>query len=155
MALPGLVIAVAMIGDTLLYVVLPLYHQDFGISLAMVGVLLSLNRWIRLLANSGVAAIGERVGPHALMVMAAIGSVVSTTLYGLVENDAVQVAARMLWGISYASLNLSTARLCRQRPRQCGQARGRQPGGDRPGAGRVAGRRRAGLPCRSGHARCS
>jgi DHA1 family inner membrane transport protein len=108
MALPGLVIAVAMIGDTLLYVVLPLYHQDFGISLAMVGVLLSLNRWIRLLANSGVAAIGERVGPHALMVMAAIGSVLSTTLYGLVENDAVQVAARILWGISYASLNLST-----------------------------------------------
>ena len=35
MALPGLVIAVAMIGDTLLYVVMPLYHQDFGISLAM------------------------------------------------------------------------------------------------------------------------
>ena len=56
MALPGLVIAVAMIGDTLLYAVLPLYHQDFGLSLAMVGVLLSLNRWVRLLANSGVAA---------------------------------------------------------------------------------------------------
>ena len=108
MALPGLVIAVAMIGDTLLYVVLPLYHQDFGISLAMVGVLLSLNRWIRLLANSGVAAIGERVGPHALMVMAAAGSVVSTTLYGLVGSEAVQIAARMLWGVSYAALNLST-----------------------------------------------
>jgi DHA1 family inner membrane transport protein len=108
MALPGLVIAVAMIGDTLLYAVLPLYHQDFGISLAMVGVLLSLNRWIRLLANSGVAAIGERVGPHALMVMAAIGSIVSTTLYGLVESETVQIIARMLWGVSYASLNLST-----------------------------------------------
>jgi MFS transporter, DHA1 family, inner membrane transport protein len=98
MALPGLVIAVASIGDTLLYAVLPLYHQDFGVSLAMVGVLLSLNRWIRLLANSGVAAIGERVGPHALMVAAAAGSAVSTTLYGLAENEAVQVAARMLWG---------------------------------------------------------
>jgi MFS family permease len=108
MALPGLVIAVSSIGDTLLYAVLPLYHQDFGISLAMVGVLLSLNRWIRLLANSAVAAIGERVGPHALMVMAAAGAAVSTTLYGLVENDAVQVAARMLWGVSFASLNLST-----------------------------------------------
>ena len=45
-----------MIGDTLLYAVLPLYHEEFGVSLAMVGVLLSLNRWIRLLANSGVAA---------------------------------------------------------------------------------------------------
>ncbi|WP_421994800.1 MFS transporter [Reyranella sp.] len=108
MALPGLVIAVAMIGDTLLYAVLPLYHEAFGVSLAMVGVLLSLNRWIRLLANSGVAAIGERAGPHALMVAAAIGSVVSTTLYGLVDSAAVQVAARILWGVSYAALNLST-----------------------------------------------
>jgi MFS family permease len=108
MALPGLVIAFGMIGDTLLYAVLPLYHEQFGLSLVMVGVLLSLNRWIRLFANSGVAAIGEKVGPHTLMVAAAIGSVVSTTLYGLVESAAVQIAARMLWGISYASLNLAT-----------------------------------------------
>src|SRR5262245_42045059 len=107
MTLPGLVIAVASIGDTLLYAVLPLYHQDFGVSLAMVGVLLSLNRWIRLLANSVVAAIGERVAPHALMVMAAARSAVATTLYGLAENEAVQVAARILWGVSFASLNLS------------------------------------------------
>ena len=62
MALPGLVIAIGMIGDTLLYAVLPLYHQQFGLSLAMVGVLLSLNRWIRLLANSAVAHLGERIG---------------------------------------------------------------------------------------------
>ncbi len=108
MVLPGLVIAFGMIGDTLLYAVLPLYHEQFGLSLVMVGVLLSLNRWIRLFANSGVAAIGERAGPHTLMVAAAIGSVLSTTLYGLVESSAVQIAARILWGISYASLNLAT-----------------------------------------------
>ncbi|TAJ27301.1 MAG: MFS transporter [Reyranella sp.] len=108
MALPGIVIAVGMIGDTLLYAVLPLYHEQFGLSLAMVGVLLSLNRWIRLLANSAVAHLGERIGPHALMIAAALGSAVSTTLYGLVEDAAVQVFARILWGISYASLNLAT-----------------------------------------------
>ncbi len=108
MALPGLVIAFGMIGDTLLYAVLPLYHQEFGLSLVMVGVLLSLNRWVRLFANSGVAAIGERIGPHTLMVAAAVGAAVSTTLYGLVESSAVQIAARILWGISYASLNLAT-----------------------------------------------
>ena len=145
MALPGLVIAVAMIGDTLLYVVLPLYHQDFGISLAMVGVLLSLNRWIRLLANSGVAAIGERVGPHALMVMAAVGSVVSTTLYGLVENEAVQ-SPRACCGASPTLAQSFNPRLCRQRPCQCGKAGRRQPRRDRPGAGRVAGRRRVDRP---------
>jgi len=108
MALPGLVIAFGMIGDTLLYAVLPLYHDDFGLSLAMVGVLLSLNRWIRLLANSGVAAIGEKIGPHALMIAAATGAAISTTVYGLVESAAFQIAARILWGTSYAALNLAT-----------------------------------------------
>ncbi|HZP99984.1 MAG TPA: MFS transporter [Reyranella sp.] len=108
MALPGLVIAVAMMGDALIYAVLPLYHEEFGLSLAMVGVLLSLNRWIRLLANSAVAHLGERVGPHALMVGAAVGSIVSTSLYGLADSASLQVIARMLWGVSFASLNLST-----------------------------------------------
>eukprot|EP01036_Dinobryon_divergens_P041491 gene41491-55012_t len=74
----------------------------------MVGVLLSLNRWIRLVANSGVAHVGERVGPHALMIAAALGSAVSTTIYGLVEDPTAQIVARILWGISYAALNLST-----------------------------------------------
>src|SRR5215467_14419852 len=86
MALPGLVLAIALIGDALIYVVLPLYHQEFGVSLAMVGVLLSLNRWIRPLANSAVAHLGQRIGPHALMTAAAVGSIVSTTLYGLGEG---------------------------------------------------------------------
>lgn len=108
MALPGLVIAIGMIGDTLLYAVLPLYHDQFGLSLVMVGVLLSLNRWIRLLANSAVAHIGERIGPHALMIAAAVGSALSTTAYGLFEDTTVQILARILWGISYASLNLAT-----------------------------------------------
>jgi MFS transporter, DHA1 family, inner membrane transport protein len=106
MALPGLVIAVAMIGDTLLYVVLPLYHQDFGISLAMVGVLLSLNRWVRLVANSVIAAIGEHVGARNLMIAAALGSIVSTTCYGLDGGEILQILARMLWGFSFAALNL-------------------------------------------------
>ncbi len=74
----------------------------------MVGVLLSLNRWIRLLANSAVAHIGERIGPHALMIAAAVGSAISTTAYGLFEDATVQIFARILWGISYASLNLAT-----------------------------------------------
>jgi MFS family permease len=108
MARPGLVIAVALIGDGLIYVVLPLHHEEFGVSLAMVGVLLSLNRWVRLLANSVVAHVGERIGPHALMVAASAGSIISTATYGLGDSALAQVLARMLWGISFAALNLST-----------------------------------------------
>ena len=107
-ALPGLVIAIALIGDALIYAVLPLYHQEFGVSLAMVGVLLSLNRWIRLLANSAVAHLGQRIGPHSLMTAAAVGSIVSTTLYGLGDGAGLQMFARCLWGVSFAALNLSS-----------------------------------------------
>jgi MFS transporter, DHA1 family, inner membrane transport protein len=108
MALPGLVLAIALIGDALIYVVLPLYHQEFGVSLAMVGVLLSLNRWIRLLANSAVAHLGDRIGPHIMMIAAAAGSIVSTTLYGLGDGAGLQIFARCLWGVSFAALNLAT-----------------------------------------------
>mgnify|MGYP006286277637 CR=1 FL=1 len=107
-ALSGAVIGLGLLGDTLIYAVLPLYHEQFGISLAMVGVLLSLNRWVRLFANSAMAHIGERIGPRALMISAAVGAIASTTCYGLDGGDALQIAARMLWGFSFAALNLGS-----------------------------------------------
>jgi len=107
-ALSGSVIGLGLLGDTLLYAVLPLYHVELGMSLAMVGVLLSLNRWTRLLANSLVAGIGEHVGARRMMILAALGSVVSTTCYGLDGGDGLQIAARILWGISFAALNLGS-----------------------------------------------
>jgi len=107
-ALSSAVIGLGLLGDTLIYAVLPLYHAEWGISLFMVGVLLSLNRWVRLLANSLMAAIGEWVGARHLMIAAAIGSVIATTCYGLDGGEALQIAARILWGISFAALNLGS-----------------------------------------------
>jgi DHA1 family inner membrane transport protein len=107
-ALSGAVIGLGLLGDTLIYAVLPLYHVELGMSLAMVGVLLSLNRWTRLLANSLVAGIGEHVGARRMMILAALGSVISTTCYGLDGGDGLQMAARILWGVSFAALNLGS-----------------------------------------------
>jgi len=107
-AVSGAVLGLGLLGDTLIYAVLPLYHAEWGISLTMVGVLLSLNRWVRLLANSIVAAIGEHIGARRLMITASIGSVMATTGYGLDGGEALQIAARMLWGISFAALNLGS-----------------------------------------------
>jgi MFS family permease len=107
-ALSGAVLGLGLLGDTLIYAVLPLYHTEWGISLAMVGVLLSLNRWVRLLANSLTAWLGERLGARHLMIAAAMGSVVATTCYGLDGGSALQIGARILWGISFAALNLGS-----------------------------------------------
>jgi len=107
MAVPGLVVALAQIGDSLLYAVLPLYADAFGVSLAVVGILLSLNRWVRLVANSVVAAIGNRVGPKRLMLVAAVGGAVSTAGYAIGPNEAALMFWRVLWGLSFAGLNLA------------------------------------------------
>jgi MFS transporter, DHA1 family, inner membrane transport protein len=107
-ALSSAVLGLGLLGDTLIYAVLPLYHAEWGISLAMVGVLLSLNRWVRLLANSLMAVIGEHIGARRLMIAAALGSAVATTCYGLDGGEALQIAARILWGISFAALNLGS-----------------------------------------------
>ncbi|QQS10880.1 MAG: MFS transporter [Rhodospirillales bacterium] len=104
---PSLVLSMAMMGDTLLYAVLPLYAAEFGVSLFVVGVLLSLNRWVRLVANSVVAAFGERVGPRRLMIAAAATATLSTLGYVVAPREEFLMAARVLWGLSFAALNLS------------------------------------------------
>jgi MFS family permease len=107
MAVPGLIVALTQTGDTLLYAVLPLYADAFGVSFFVVGVLLSLNRWVRLVANSVVAAIGNRVGPRRLMIVAALGATLSTAGYVLGPDAATLMAARVLWGLAFAALNLA------------------------------------------------
>jgi hypothetical protein len=45
------VIALCILGDSLMYSILPLEAANLGIGLSLVGVLLSANRFIRLLSN--------------------------------------------------------------------------------------------------------
>jgi hypothetical protein len=59
MALPGLVIAFGMIGDTLLYAVLPLYHEQFGLSLAMFRICVIFQRRFSASASTGPTTAGS------------------------------------------------------------------------------------------------
>ncbi|MGE0422834.1 MAG: MFS transporter [Reyranellaceae bacterium] len=107
MAVPALVIALAQMGDSLIYAVLPLYADAFGVSLFVVGVLLSLNRWVRLLANSIVAHFTHRIGVRPMMIVAAATAALSTLAYAIATHEVVLMGARVLWGISFAALNLA------------------------------------------------
>ena len=107
MAVPALVIALAQMGDSLIYAVLPLYADAFGVSLFVVGILLSLNRWVRLLANSVVAHFAYRIGVRPMMIAAATTATISTLAYAIAPREIVLMAARMLWGVSFAALNLA------------------------------------------------
>jgi predicted MFS family arabinose efflux permease len=101
-------LGLTLTGDQLLYVVLPLQAERFGVSLAWVGILLSANRWIRVLLYGEVARIGNRLGSRRLTVAACIGAVVSTFAYAVLSGGPLLLVARILWGLSFAALNLTT-----------------------------------------------
>ncbi|MBV9834838.1 MAG: MFS transporter [Alphaproteobacteria bacterium] len=107
MAVPALVIALAQMGDSLIYAVLPLYADAFGVSLFVVGILLSLNRWVRLLANSIVAHFTHRIGVRPMMITAAATATLSTLAYAVATHEIILMGGRVLWGISFAALNLA------------------------------------------------
>ncbi len=102
------ILSLALLGDALLYAVLPLHAATFGISLVWVGVLLSANRFVRVFAYGLVARATARVGIRRTCLLAALGAVLSTGLYGLGEGPAVLLLARVLWGLVYAALLLIT-----------------------------------------------
>ena len=72
------VLSVALLGDALLYAVLPVHAQSFGISLAWVGILLSANRVVRVFAYGVIARLTQRVGLRRTCIAAAIGLILST-----------------------------------------------------------------------------
>ena len=100
--------SLALIGDSLLYAVLPAYAEDFGLTLPWIGVMLSANRIIRVFAYSIIAQLTHRLGIRRMCIGAAIVATLSTALYGLGQGPATLLTARILWGLTYATLVLAT-----------------------------------------------
>lgn len=100
--------SLALLGDALLYAVLPVYAADFGLTLPWVGVMLSANRFVRVFAYGAIARLTHAVGVRRMCIGAAITATLSTALYGFGQGPAVILGARVLWGLTYAVLILAT-----------------------------------------------
>lgn len=100
----GTVIAICIMGDSLMYSILPLEAENLGIPLALVGVLLSANRIIRLLSNSWASRLFERLGPRWPFIGSAVLGLLTTLLYGSGWGFVVFLLARAGWGISWSGL---------------------------------------------------
>lgn len=102
----SLAVATSLLGDSALYTVLPTYAEQLGIRLALVGVLLSANRFVRLLSNSWSGRIHDRLhSPWPFAMSLAIGACI-TAIYGLFWGFWVFLAARLLWGVCWSFLRL-------------------------------------------------
>ncbi len=104
----ALVVAASLLGDTLLYAALPVSAASLGISRPVVGIILSLNRWVRLLTNPLAARLYEHFPAGALLVAAIILAGVSTAMYALPAALAVFFLGRLLWGFCYSLLRLGS-----------------------------------------------
>jgi MFS transporter, DHA1 family, inner membrane transport protein len=102
------ILSLALIGDALLYAVLPAYAEDFGLTLPWVGVMLSANRFVRVFAYGLITRLTYAIGVRRMCVIAAITATLTTALYGIGHGPVVILAARLLWGLTYASLLLVT-----------------------------------------------
>ena len=74
----------------------------------MVGVILSLNRWVRLLTNPLAARLYERFPAGALIFVAIVLSAVSTAMYAVPAALVVFLVGRLLWGFCYSLLRLGS-----------------------------------------------
>ena len=101
-------VAFAIMGDSLLYAILPLAAGSLALSPRHVGLLLSANRLIRLFSNTWLSALFARFGPYRTFVYSAILGVLTTAVYGLGWGFIVFLIARMGWGISWSGLRQGT-----------------------------------------------
>lgn len=100
----GGTIGLAIVGDSFLYGTLPLEAKNLGLALPLVGILLSINRIIRLLSNTWASSVFEKLGPRRPFVFATILALFTTAAYGAGWGFIVFLLARMGWGIAWSAL---------------------------------------------------
>ncbi len=98
----GAATAFSLLGDQLLYSVLPTYYTEIGLAPIQVGIILSANRWIRLVTNRLAEYLCRRV-PLMLLVTLAFGlGAMLTFVYAYVRVFSLLLLARVLWGLSWS-----------------------------------------------------
>ncbi|MFH5186499.1 MFS transporter [Paenibacillus sp. TAB 01] len=99
--------AVSLLGDSMLYIVLPVYWQQFGLqSLWQVGFLLSVNRFVRLPLNPLIGWLYGRISKRAGIVLAVGLAVLTTLAYGSLSGFTLLLIARTLWGAAWSLLRI-------------------------------------------------
>lgn len=105
----SLAMAFAGMGDAFLYAFLPLYAPAAGIPAVWVGILLSANRFARIAFSPLIVKFITAVGVRQATISAALLAVCSTAGYGLNLGLFAWLAFRIVWGLCFSVLRISTA----------------------------------------------
>ena len=102
----GIGLALSLLGDATLYVVLPSPEiaQQAGLTLAMVGFLLGINRLVRLLFNGLAGGIYDRLPRRPLMIISLGIGTISTAIYAVGSGLFILTVGRVLWGLAWSGI---------------------------------------------------
>jgi X-X-X-Leu-X-X-Gly heptad repeat protein len=104
--LVGLGIVLSLLGDATLYTVLPdpTVAAAAGLSLSMVGVVLGLNRLVRLGLNPAAGVLFDRLPRRPLLLAAMALGALSTASYALAPGAGLLLFGRVMWGAAWSGL---------------------------------------------------
>ena len=83
-------------------------YDDVGISIAWVGLLLSINRWVRIFSNSLTVRVIEKYGYRIVMIIAVVIAILSTMGYGIATNLFLWILFRVMWGLAFSAMRIGT-----------------------------------------------
>lgn len=98
----GLATAFSLLGDQTLYSVLPTYYAELGLLPYQVGLVLSINRGVRLLTNHVAERLCRRYSLSLLFGLSLAAGACLTAVYALVPIFVILLLARMGWGLCWS-----------------------------------------------------
>jgi MFS family permease len=103
----ALLTALAILGDMLLTIVLPIRWKEFGLTaLWQIGVIFSVNRIVRLPLNPLIGLFYKKFQLRTGLTIAIILAFITTFSYGILHDFWLLVVMRAIWGIAWGFLRL-------------------------------------------------
>lgn len=103
----ALITAISIMGNEMLFIVLPIYWKFFGLTdIWQIGILLSANRLIRLPINAIVGWCYQKMSKRTGIFLAVLLAIISTFSYGFLKGFWLLLIMRILWGIAWSFLRL-------------------------------------------------
>ena len=107
-AFAALALAFASFGDAFLYPFLPVNFEEVGVPIIWVGLLLSINRFVRIFSNTMIVHAFAKYGLRFIMIVAVTLAITSTLGYGIASGLAMWLLLRVMWGLAFSAMRIGT-----------------------------------------------
>jgi MFS transporter, DHA1 family, multidrug resistance protein len=102
----SLALSLASFGDAFLYAFLPVNSAVVGVPIVWVGVLLSVNRVVRIISNSIMVHVFAKHGLRVVIIFAVTVAIFSTLGYSFASSVFLWLLFRVAWGLSFSAMRI-------------------------------------------------